>query len=212
MEHEILERRKRIKDNVIIFVLAASILLNLYQYSVSRNYTKTQESNATTLFHLISIHAGVLNERIDLFINYMNEQDDNSNGAHDKTLARIHHNWRIIIGERESLNLYQGVVAHVYLDELEEWQLVELILRRANLEIFTLTLKFLEQGYYSLDQEGIEGLRVASEIYQIISRVIVTEPELSLESNLVDSLLEPLQRLDEHYYNNFLQLREEVTQ
>jgi len=141
----------------------------------------------------------------------MNELYDNSNGANDKTLARIHDNWRLVIGARESLMFFQDRVDYHYLNELDEWQFVNQILTRANLEVYIFTLDFLQQGYYSLDQEEIEDLRATSEIYQIISRGIVTEPELSLESNIVDLLLDPLQRIDEHYYKNFLQIREQVT-
>lgn len=184
-------KKLNIKSFLILF-LVISIAYSFYMHQKYNQFIHQSQSKNQTSLWIISVSGENLAERLDDFLQHSLAVDD------EEVKGILDNSWRIVLGESRQIRLHLGVMSPQYMGELEpQWGLLQYSLLRIDDLLQGLTINFLEQGSYSLNNEEIEKLKAVATIYKKIHEAVKNEsnnPEL-----VIDSLTEQMMIIDHHY-------------
>lgn len=111
-------------------------------------------------------------ENAEAFILISNEDKS------EDVLQNQYHHWRIVNGEQRSINLQLANVQPHYMGKQKPiWSLLQYCLFRVDSVLDGLSLKFLEQGSYTLTTEEMEKLQAVITIYKKIHEKVELRTE-----------------------------------
>jgi len=204
MDEEKSDRRWRFVTYVLIIVLVVSLLSNLYQYHRHSQYVGHRKSQNRVDMGVISTRVEHTSRVLNTFAEQIEEKEPDEENYHKD----LHSLWRKAIFKSNDINFYSGRISHRHMeDELSgNWRDVQYILFQLEKPLRNFTYQFIEGRSYTLTADEIEKIKAIAEAYGKIQKGIETEPELSIQRGLIDSLTEPMKTVDPHY-STFLETR-----
>ena len=178
--------------NLLALLLIVSIAANLYLLFIKQDFDHQMLNQNQSHLRSISVYAENLVDNAETFILHSkSEQTEN-------VREMLFDSWRVVVGEQRSISHHLVSIQPRYMGELEpKWSLIQYSLFRVDMLLHSLTLKFLEQGSYTVDAEELKKLKAAvtifKKIYEAVERAS-DHPEL-----VIDELTELMLLIDPHY-------------
>lgn len=178
---------------ILVLVLGISIFYNINSYlNNKKKFSKIREINNINFLTLTTFGNQMAN-KLEKFVDVTNQKETS------EIKSKLDDLWRIVIEQNNSFT--NGVLMSISTqhvgDEARDWGLLQYSLIQVDEFLLSMTIKFLEQGSYTISFEEREILDAIISVYRIFGQVMENDT-INLK-DVLQSIQEPMIVIDHNY-------------